>query len=115
MIIYTDCKSFRFKPTVTRSIPAAGNRKDVEMAVPLKHLRNFWRTIEMPLLNCETSLQLTWSENSVINNSTGVRTFEITDTKLYVPAVILWTPVSKKLLELLKSRFKRTISWNKYD
>ena len=53
--------------------------------VPLKYLSNFWRTLEMRLINCEVNLILTWSSICVITNSTGARTFEITDTKLYVP------------------------------
>ena len=57
-----------------------------EIMVPLKYLSNFWRTLEMPLINCEVNLILTWSSTCVITNSTAVERFEITDTKLYVPA-----------------------------
>ena len=81
---------------------------------PLKYLSNFWRTLETPLINCEVSLILTWSSTCVISNSTGVGTFEITDTKLYVPVVILSTKENAKLLQQLKSGFKRAINWNKY-
>ena len=48
--------------------------------LPLKYLSNFWRTLEMPLINCEVNLILTWSSTCVIPNSTDVGTFEITDT-----------------------------------
>ena len=48
-------------------------------------------------------------------DSTGEKAFEITDTKLYVPVVILLTKTSAKLLVQLKSRFKKIINWNAYQ
>ena len=72
-----DSKSFKSKTKITRKIPAAGNEKDVEIMVPLKYLINFWRTLEMPLINCEVNLILTWSSTCVITNSTGAEIFEI--------------------------------------
>ena len=54
------------------------------MTVPLNYLCNFWRTFEMPLINCEINLILTWSSTGVITNSTGAGRLEITNTKLYV-------------------------------
>ena len=69
----------------------ADNEKDVEIMVPFKYLSNFWRTFEMPLINCEVNLILTWSSTCVITNSTGAGTIEITDTKLYVSVVTLST------------------------
>ena len=68
----------------------------------------------MPLINCEVNLILTWSSICVITNSTGAGAFEITDRKLYVPAVTLSTQDNSKLLQQLKSGFKRVINWNKY-
>ena len=68
----------------------------------------------MPLINCEVNLILTWSTNCVITNSTGAGTFEIRDTKLYVPVVTLSIQDNAKLLQQLKSGFKRTVNWNKY-
>ena len=83
--------------------------------VPLKYLSNFWRTLEMPLINCEVNLILTWSSTCVITNSTGAGTFAITDTKLYVlPVVTLSTQEHNNFLQQLKSGFKRVINWNKY-
>ena len=82
--------------------------------VPLKYLSNFWRTLEMPLINCKVNLILTWSSTCVSTNSRGAATFEITDTKLYVPVVTLSTQENAKLLQQLKSGFKRVINWNKY-
>ena len=75
------------------------------VVIPLKHLSNFWRSLNIPLINCEVELILTWSKNCVLadmtardagnNNdspgivaSTGLE-FKITDMKLYVPVVTL--------------------------
>ena len=78
----------------------------------------------MPLFNCEVSLTLTWSEICVItstatrevdpNANPAVAGIKITDTKLYVPVITLSTENYNKLLEQLKTGFKRTIKWNKY-
>ena len=85
--------------------------------VPLKYLSNFWRTLEIPLINCEVNLILTWSSNCVLI-ATAIQnqaaTLEITDTKLYVPVVTLSTQENTKFLQQLKSGFKRVINWNKY-
>ena len=108
-------ESFKSKVKITGNIPAGGNTKDVKIIVSLKHLSNFWRTLEMPLINCRFSLFLTWSSIFVITNSTGKGKFEITDTNLYVPAVTLSTQDNAKLLQQLKSDFRRTIDWNKYQ
>ena len=109
-----DSESFKSKIKITRKTPDDNNEKDVEIMVPLKYLSNFWRTLEMPLINCEVNLILTWSSTCVITNFTGAGTFEITDTKLYVPIVTLSTQENAKLLQQLKSGFKRVINWNKY-
>ena len=78
----TDSESFKSKVKITGKTPNNGNTKDVEIIVPLKYLSNFWRTLEMPLINCEVNLILTWSKDCVIINSTGEGTFAITETKL---------------------------------
>ena len=107
---------------ITGNTPADGNTNDVEITVSLKYLSNFWRTLEMSLIKCEINLILTRSSTYVITNYTGEGRFAITDTKRYVPVVTLLTvPVvtlltqdNAKLLQQLKSDFKRTINWNKY-
>ena len=109
-----DSESFKSKMKITGKTPVNDNEKDVEIIVPLKYLSNFWRTLEMPLINCEVNLILTWSSTCVITNSNGIGTFAITDTKLYVPVVTLSTQENSKLLQQLKSGFKRVINWNKY-
>ena len=69
----------------------------------------------MPLINREVNLILIWSKDCVITNSEGEGKFAITETKLYVPVVTLSTQDNAKLLQQLKSGFKRTINWNKYE
>ena len=109
-----DSESFKSKIKITGKPHDDGNKKDVEIMVPLKYLSNFWRTLEMPLINCEVSLLLTWSSTCVITNSTSKGKFKITDTNLYVPVVTLSTKDNEKLLQQLGSGFKRVINWNKY-
>ena len=99
---------------ITGKTPAADNEKDVEIMIPLKYLSNFWRTLEMPLINCKINFILTWSSTCVSTNSTGAGRFPITNTKPYVPAIPLSTQDNSKLLQQLKSGFKRVINWNKY-
>ena len=103
-----DSESFKFKVKITGKTPAKGNTKDVEIIVPLKYLSNFWRTLEMPLINFEVNLILTWSRDFVITNSTGEGKFAITETKLYIPIVTLSANDNAKLLQQLKSIFKET-------
>ena len=86
-----DSESFKSKIKITGKNPNNNNVKNVAITVPLKYLSNFWRTLEMPLINCEVNLILTWSSTCVITNSNGVGTFAITDAKLYVPVVTLST------------------------
>ena len=101
--------------------------QEVELAIPLKYLGNFWRALNIPLISCGVSLELKWDKNCVItsleqrdigggnrdNAPTGA-TLSITDCKLYVPVVSLSKDDEIKLLTNLKSGFKREIVWNKY-
>ena len=126
-----DSKSFDYKTSITGKLEGIDRTKDVEIVGPLKYLSNFWRTPDMPLINSELNLILTWTENCVltskatrdanldvnpaiaaVNNLTNV-TFKITVTKLYMPVVTLSTIDDNNFLEQLKSGFKRTIKWNK--
>ena len=110
-----DSESFKSKIKITGKTPNDNNEKDVEITVPLKYLSNFWRTLEIPLTNCEVKLDLTWLSTCVITNSTGAARFAITDTKLYFLVVTLSTQENTKLLQLLKLDFKRVINWNKHS
>ena len=86
----------------------------VEIAVLLKYLRNFWRTLQIPPVNCKVTLNLTFSTNCVIPEVDRVTTFAIINAKRYVPVVTLSTQCNAKLLHQLKPRLKKTNDWNKY-
>ena len=81
--------------------------------MPLKYLSNFWGTFEMKLINCDINLILAWFENCfVINNYVANQNpiFSLTDTKCYVPVVTLPTKNNAKLLQQLKSGFKKKLT-----
>ena len=82
---------------------------------PLVYLSNFWRTREIRLINCEFNLILTQPEKSVLSNDAKATTFPITNTNFYVSVITLSTQDNTKLLQQLKSGFKRTINQNKYQ
>ena len=95
-------ESFKSKIKIAGKTPNNDNEKDVEIMVPLKHLSNFWRTLEMPLINCEVNVILTWPSTCVITNSSGAGRFAITDTNLYVPEITLSTQDNSNLLQQFK-------------
>ena len=101
-------------------------KKNVELAIPLKYLGNFWRALNIPLISCEVSLELKWNKNCIITSQEiGVNldagtaaptnaTLAINNCKLYIPVVTLSKDDEIKLLTNLKSGFTREIEWNKY-
>ena len=92
------------------------NRNGVKIVVPLKYLSNFWRSLEMPLINCKVELSLKWYENCILSSAGTAATFTITDTKLYVPVVTLKIEDNAKLSKLLsKGLFKRSVYSSKYQ
>ena len=126
-------KFFDYKTSITGKLEGNNVEKDdVELVVALKYLSNIWKILNMSLINCEVSLTLTWSENCVLTskatreadpdadpavagiNNPANALFKITDCKLHVPVVTLSVEDDNKLLEQLKTGFKRTIKWNKY-
>ena len=120
-------RSFGYKSEITGSLDAGEDEKDdVTIAIPLKYLGNFWRGLDIPLINCEITLILSWYKECVLVgrahrgppaaaiNSPTDAIFEITDCKLYVLVVTLSTENGNKLLGQLKSGFRRTIKRNKY-
>ena len=106
--------SFKYKSNFIGTIPNGGRKNGVKIAVPLKYLSNFWRSLEMPLINCKVELSLKWYENCILSSAGTAATFAITDTKLYVPVVTLKTEDNAKLSKLLSEGFKRPIYWNEY-
>ena len=61
-------ESFKYKTSITGKTADDENTKEVEFSVQLKYLSNFRRILDMPLINCEVSLTLTWSKNCVITD-----------------------------------------------
>ena len=137
----TNSASFKYKRSITGKTSNANLenganteqentkiKKSIDIVVPSKYLSNFWKTLDIPLINCEVFLILTWSENCVLTDiktqtARGTRvainvpinaTFKITDLKLYLSVVTLSTKNDKTLLEQLRTGLKRTIKWNKY-
>ena len=124
----SNSESFKYKTSITGNTYNVGageagydankvGKNETEVVIPLKHLSNFWRSLNIPLINCEVELILTWSKNCVLADMTvdaaaslaivapsGAK-FKITDTKLYVPVVTLSKENDKKLLEQLKSKW----------
>ena len=101
--------SFNFKAKIAGQMGNNGGIEDVEIMVPSKCLSNFRRTLEMPLINCEVNLIVTWSANCAIiyiDIANQNPTFAITETKLYDPVVTLPIHDNAKLLLQLKSSFK---------
>ena len=127
----SNSESFKYKTSITGNTYNVGDGEDdydadkiakneTEVVIPLKHLCNFWRPLNIPSIGCEIELILTWSKNFVLADMTAANNppigleFQITDTKLYVPVATLSKGNDKKLLEQLKLGFKRTVKWNKY-
>ena len=111
-----DSSSFKYKSSFFKPLTAADNGvfKDVKTAVPLKYLSNFWRSLEMPLINCKIHLELNWSKDCVMSTIADT-TFKITNTKLYVPIVTLSSKDNVKLVKLLEEGFKRSAYQNEYQ
>ena len=108
--------SFKYKASNIGDRENNGTKNEVKIAVPLKYLSNFCRSLEMPLINCKVELSLKGIENCVLTTSANANkaTFEITDARLYVPIVTLSAQDNAKLSKLLGEGFKRSIYWNKY-
>ena len=86
----------------------------VNIAVPLKYLSNFFRSSEMPLINCKIHLELEWSKECVFSNVAGASKFIIKDTKLYVPVVTLSKEDNKDFIEQQNKGFQISIYWNEW-
>ena len=89
--------------------------KDTKIVVSLKNLSNFWRSLEMSLINCKVYLELNWIEDCILCSAGDSAIFEITDAKLHVPIVTLSTKDSANLTKQLSKGFKRSIHWNSYE
>ena len=124
----SNSESFKYKASIVGKTPEDNDSlMNAKVVILLKHLSNFWRALNIPLIYCEVELILTWSKNCFLANMTTTdaegdnpaivapsgATFKIKDTHLYVSVVTLSKENDAKLLEQLKTGFKRTIKWNK--
>ena len=106
---------FKYKSSFIKESTAVNNDrafKNIKIAVPLKYLSNFWRSLEMPLINCKINLELNHTKDCVMS-AIADTTFKITNIKLYDPIVTLSTKYNVKLVILLEEGFKRPVYWNK--
>ena len=106
--IRNNSSSYKYKSSLIT------NRNGVKIAVPLKYLSNFWRSLEISLIICKLELSLAWNENCILTSLAGNSTYTIADAKLYVTVVTLSIEDNAKLTKLLNEGFKRSFYWNKY-
>ena len=127
-------KSFEYKTKIIGST-SNNNMLDAKVVVPLKYLSNFWRFLDLPLINCEIELDLKWTTNCVMSEiprtcrvvnpnadpvvyevatTTIGATFQGSNAKLYVPFVTLSINDNFNFLENIRQGFRRTISWNQH-
>ena len=118
-IIVNNSKPFDYIAKIVGNVN--GNKHEAKLVVPLKYLSNFFRSLEMPLINCKINLELNWSQNCVLATHAGddggnaaATTFTITEARLYVPIVTLSSKDTSHLSKLLSKGFKRSVFWNKY-
>ena len=94
---------------------AAGVRRlNVKVLGPLKYLSNFFRSLEMPLINCKIKLNLTWKKECALSTDAREAVFITNDTKLYVPVVTLSKEDNKDFIEQQNKAFQRSIYWSEY-
>ena len=108
--------SFKYKVSLLGNPALDGKitKRSVKVVVPLKYLSNFFRSLEMPLINCKIKLNLTWKKECVLSNQDGAAAFIINDTKMYVPVVTLSKEDNKDFIEQQNKGFQRSIYWNEY-
>ena len=106
--------SFKYKSSLLGAPNPTGALENAKIVVPLKYLSNFFRSLEMPLINCKIHLEINWTKNYVMSSVAGVTAFQIKSTKLYVLIVTLSTKDNVNLAKQLNEGFKRSVYWNEY-
>ena len=118
-LIINNSKAFKYKAALLGKTAyhndGKSSVKDAKIVVPLKYLSNFWRSLEMPSINCKVYLELNWIEDCILSSAGNSAKFAITDTKLHVPIVTLSTKDSANLTKQLNEGFKRSVYWNSYE
>ena len=103
---------------VGKSADAAGGNsfvKNTRIVVSLKYVGSFWRSSELPLINCKIHLELNWIEVCILSSNGDSEKFKITDAKLHVPIITLSTKDSVNVTKQLSNGFKRSVFWNSYQ
>ena len=113
-------QSFRYKAALVGKMTNAVNNtdssvKNTKIVLPLKYLSSFWRSLEMPLINCKVHLELNWIEDCILSNDGDSAKFKITDAKLHVQIVILSAKDNANLTKQLSDGFKRSVYWKSYQ
>ena len=108
--------SLKYKISLLGNPVVANNiaRINVKVVVPLKYLSKFFRSLEMPLINCKIKLNLTWKKECVLSTDDGNAVFIINDTKMYVPVVTSSKEDNKDFIDQQNKGFQRYIYWNEY-
>ena len=117
MVTTADSTSFNYKSSILGNLTAvagAGVLRNAGIPIPLKDLSKFFRSFEMPLINCKIYLELNCTKNCVMSYIGGDTIFQIKSAKLYVPIVTLSTKDNVNLTEQLNEGFKRCVHWNEY-
>ena len=111
-------ESFKCKAALTGKIENHNNGNsfvnDIKIVVPLMYLSNFWRSLEMPLINCKVHLELNWIEDCILSSAGDSAKFKIKNAKLHVPIVTLSTKDNVNLTKQLSEGCKRSVYWNSY-
>ena len=106
-------QSFKYEAALLGKTADAVNNtnssaKEAKIIFPLKYLSHFWRSLEMPLINCKVYLELNWIEDYILSSAGNTAKFTITDTKVHVPIVTLINKDSTNLAKQLKNGFNRS-------
>ena len=112
-------ESFKYKAAFVGKTAGTVNNtnssvKDTKIVVPLKYLSNFWRSLEMPLINWKVHLELHWIKDWILSGNGDSAKFEIAYIKLDVKLVTLSTKDNVNLAKQLSDGFGRSVYWNSY-
>ena len=122
-VTVVDSSSFKYKSNLLENPVNAGTGaganahallRDAKIAVPLKYLSNYFRSLEMPLINCKIHIELSWTNNCVMSAIVGATSFKIASTNVYVSIVTLSTKDNVNLTKQLNEGFKISVYWNEY-
>ena len=114
-------QSLKYKAALVEKTKDAVNntndsvKKNTKIFFSLKFLSNFWRSLEMPIINCKIHLILKWIEDCILSNAGDSAKFKIKDAKLLVPIVTLSTKDNVNLAKQLSNGFKKSVYWNSYQ